>query len=859
MPSTANASGKVSRLHNTASFLASAFNKTRLIQYLNPTFANDRSGQFGDIRVKVVHVVICVFLLARAVGRASPAYQSFTEPLIAVTNQQSAQANRQFIISCFSLLLAQGLTIIVLLLQRASKKKIRTELVLSNDRLRLAMETGKTVGWESDLLTGKAFLFGDLRAMLGTTSDTLTGKVEDLNRYIHPEDRHRVSEAVVAARHDRTLFIQEFRVVWPANGTPRWVAARGKFEYASSGKAIRMFGLAVDVTERRATEEALKRSEEKFSTAFRESPLALTLTSAVDHRYIEVNDAFQKITGWTGDEAVGRTPFDLGIWSDPAQRADLVERLLAGEHIRELEVAFRTKDGKDRAGTGAAVLISINGEPCALSVIADITEIRRAQEQKRVSEDRFRQFFETIPEYCYISSPDGELLDVNPAACQALGYKKEELLGKPLSSIYAPESFAKTSDLLDKWRRSGTLRNEETVILTKEGQRRTVFLNAGSLLDPQGHLRFSTWVLTDITEFKAMQERLREQQIRLNATIESAMDAIITTDESQRIVLFNPAAEKMFHCAAKDAIGTALDRFIRPSFHDEHPSPIREFGKAHVTSRMIGTLPTLWAQRANGERFPIEASNSEADVSGNKLFTVIVRDITERRQAEEALSGVSRRLIEAHEEERAWLARELHDDINQRIALLAASMARLNHFLPVSAVEARNHIEELLNQATSLGTDVQTLSHRLHSSKLEYLGLRMAAAGFCREFSDQHGVKIDFQSDDIPKDLPKEISLCLFRVLQEAIQNAMKHSGSKHFQVKFASSKDDIRLIVADLGRGFDPEQAAKGPGVGITNMKERLKLVRGEFTITSQSEGGAVVRARVPIGIATRSAHAAK
>src|SRR5258706_535346 len=233
-------------------------------------------------------------------------------------------------------------------------------------------------------------------------------------------------------------------------------------------------------------------------------------------------------------------------------------------------------------------------------------------------------------------------------------------------------------------------------------------------------------------------------------------------------------------------------------------------------------------------------------------------DVTDRKLAEEALSTVSRKLIEAHEEERTWLARELHDDFNQRIALMAVSLTHLRRALPALTVEASRQIQELHNQAVSLGMDVQALSHRLHSSKLDYLGLRAAAAGFCREFSDQHEVEIDFRSDEIPKNLPKETALCLFRVLQESLQNAMKHSSSKHFQVTFATSRDDIRLMVADPGHGFDPVEAVKGDGLGLINMNERMKLVHGEFSITSKLEGGTVVHARVPLGAEIKSARAA-
>jgi len=222
-------------------------------------------------------------------------------------------------------------------------------------------------------------------------------------------------------------------------------------------------------------------------------------------------------------------------------------------------------------------------------------------------------------------------------------------------------------------------------------------------------------------------------------------------------------------------------------------------------------------------------------------------DVTERKLAEEALSSVSRKLIEAHEEERTWIARELHDDINQRLALLAVNLDILNRELP-SDSEARRHATDIKQQIKDLGIDVQALSHRLHSSKLEYLGLSAAAAAFCREFSERKDVHIEFHSENVPKSLPEEISLCLFRVLQEALQNAAKHSGSQDYKVTITSAADEIQLIVADTGCGFNMEEGLKTPGLGITSMRERLKIVNGELRIDSQANHGTAVWARIPL-----------
>jgi PAS domain S-box-containing protein len=223
-------------------------------------------------------------------------------------------------------------------------------------------------------------------------------------------------------------------------------------------------------------------------------------------------------------------------------------------------------------------------------------------------------------------------------------------------------------------------------------------------------------------------------------------------------------------------------------------------------------------------------------------------DVTDRKLAEEALAGVGRRLIEAHEEERSWLARELHDDINQRIALLAVQLDQGYPGPPNCSVEVSDHMRQVCQQLCDLGKDVQALSHRLHSSKLDYLGIVSAARSFCKELSEQKKVEIEFSHEGIPRSLPKEISLCLFRVLQEALQNAVKHSGERHFRVELLGSSEEIQLTVSDSGVGFDQQYVTDRRGLGLISMRERLQLVGGEFSIKSNPGCGTSIRARVPL-----------
>jgi len=222
-------------------------------------------------------------------------------------------------------------------------------------------------------------------------------------------------------------------------------------------------------------------------------------------------------------------------------------------------------------------------------------------------------------------------------------------------------------------------------------------------------------------------------------------------------------------------------------------------------------------------------------------------DITDRKLAEEALASVGPKLIEAHEEERTWIARELHDDIGQRIALLAVELVRYDHQIPESAVVMHECLQHVRQRISELGEDIQALSHRLHSSKLEYLGLVSAAKSFCRDLSEQRKVRIEFKHSDVPAEIPKEISLCLFRVLQEALQNAVKHSADQNFTVEVHGAKEEISLTVSDSGIGFDWQNAMNRRGLGLISMRERLRLVNGELSIQSAPGRGTVVLARVP------------
>ncbi len=197
----------------------------------------------------------------------------------------------------------------------------------------------------------------------------------------------------------------------------------------------------------------------------------------------------------------------------------------------------------------------------------------------------------------------------------------------------------------------------------------------------------------------------------------------------------------------------------------------------------------------------------------------MAEDITHRKQMEDAFSGMSRKLIQSQEEELARIGRELHDDINQRLTMLSLELEQLQD----TPSEVRSRVQHLRKQTSEISNDVQALSHELHSSK------------------------VDFRSE-VPDPLPFEIGLCLFRVLQEALHNAVKHSRVKSVEVQLAEHSNEVQLIVSDSGTGFDVEEARQGTGLGLTSMQERVRLVNGTITIESKPLRGTTIHARIPL-----------
>jgi PAS domain S-box-containing protein len=280
-----------------------------------------------------------------------------------------------------------------------------------------------------------------------------------------------------------------------------------------------------------------------------------------------------------------------------------------------------------------------------------------------------------------------------------------------------------------------------------------------------------------------------------------------------------------------------IDPLLDLSLHTCVVQKMRKSGFAIIESQH---------RRKDGSTFPVEINIKYIQLDRDYAVAV-VRDISERRVAEGTLLSLSPRLIEAQETERSHVAGELRDDLNQRMALLQIGLGQFERDVPGLSPQARIQLHSLTEVATEIASSIHNLSHRLRPSLLDLLGPVASIERLCREISDRHNVEIKFVHHGIPEHIPKDVTLCLYRITQEALRNVVKHSGAAQAEVELMGHDDRIELRVSDSGVGFIPEPANPSSGLGLISMQERLRLVGGQLSVQSEPSHGTRIHVLIP------------
>jgi PAS domain S-box-containing protein len=347
------------------------------------------------------------------------------------------------------------------------------------------------------------------------------------------------------------------------------------------------------------------------------------------------------------------------------------------------------------------------------------------------------------------------------------------------------------------------------------------------------------------TRKRKAEASLRESEKRFRVMTDTTPSLVWMCDAKGKMTYLN---ERRIAFTGPDPDAGFGDTWIAYVHPDDQMKILDNLSRAVKIRQPFSTEYRL--RRSDGVyRWMFDVASPRVDGDGSfGGFIGSAIDTTDQKLAQQALEKVSGQLIEAQEKERSRIARDLHDDICQRLALLSMELEQANRSSNGSPAATKKSLEDIRKHCSEIAGDVQSLSHQLHSSRLDYLGIVAAIRGFCGELSKQHEINIEFTETVVPADLPKDVSLCLFRVAQEALHNAVKYSGVSQFTVELSGMEGGVQLVVSDAGAGFDIQAAKKNGGLGLLSMQERIHLVHGSFSVESKPWQGTRVIAAVPL-----------
>jgi PAS domain S-box-containing protein len=793
---------------------------------------------------------------------------------------------------------AMGIWILTLKKQIRIRRRAERALRESEERFQLAVR-GSTDGlWDRNILTNEVFFTDHYRELLGYSADEFRGTFASFESRLHPEDRERVLKAIASHLEQRTPYDAEYRLR-TKSGQYRWFRGRGQAIWNERGQAIRMAGSITDITDRKEAEQALRESVAEFRAIFENAAIGVSLANLAG-RFVKCNPALQRLLGYTEAQLRERTFADVTHPDDAEADLQRYRALVRGE-VNDYQIEKRCfrKDGQAVWVRLTVSLVSRPGGEAqfAIRMVEDISGRKQAEAltnaQMHVLEmitgggplsetlDTLLRMIESQSQemLCsillldqdgvhihhgaapslseeYLKAIDGSTIGPCAGSCGTAAFRREpvfvaDIATDPLWADY--KHLALPHGLRACW--STPILDEQRKVL---GTFAIYYRTPGMPSD--WHLRLiamATHTAAVCIAKHRADEALRNSEESLRATIENTPDVAVQWFDAQgRVKFWNRASQLLYGWTAVEAANQTLDQLI---FGREQAEAFqRSLGEIAQTGKSVGPVEFPFHRRDGTPGIVLSTLFQIQIPSGEPRFVCMDVDLTERKAAEASLRQAQTRelrareefaqhLLTAQEQERQRLANELHDGLGQNLSIIKnrAHFALEQPGLPMTVSD---HLKALTQVASEAIAEVRSLAQNLRPLHIEQLGLTDSLTGLIEQVTQATSIRIEHRLENVDDLFKGDAATQVYRVVQEALNNVLKHSQASRANVALERDVRCVRLRMEDDGRGFELQRALAQGGLGLTSISERARMLGGMLNIQSNPGAGTRLTIELPI-----------